>query len=108
MVNKFWLRFIETGIDTQRDLEEPRYLEILKSLITLGADINLGDSDGKTLLMKSAISGNLKTVTLLLNQPTINVNIVDKDQQNVLMLAARENQIKVVKRLLMRPEVNLK
>ncbi|MEW9824442.1 MAG: ankyrin repeat domain-containing protein [Candidatus Symbiodolus clandestinus] len=107
MVNRFWLRSIETMNAAQKILGKYKYLEILKTLIDLGADVNQISSDGRTLLMKAAISGNLKIVILLLKQSTININIIDKNQQNALMLAARENQREVVERLLMRPEVNL-
>ncbi|XP_044586748.1 uncharacterized protein LOC123266525 isoform X2 [Cotesia glomerata] len=60
-------------------------VEMMKLLIKHGADINAGDEDGITPLMKAAVeSNNSASRRLLLSQPFIEINSLTDDKRSCL------------------------
>lgn len=73
--------------------------EQLRKVLDSGVDINTGDEDAETALMKAADKGNLYAVKTLIAAGA-NVNQSDEDAETALMKAADEGHTEVVKALL--------
>lgn len=77
------------------------YLEILKLLQTLGADLCAAKLDGKNPLHEAAMGGHHELVSFF---KTVNANLIDttdNDGNTALMLAAQEGHFSTVKSLLL-------
>ncbi len=67
--------------------DKENHLLIIKDLINAGADLNLVDNNGTTLLMRAVQTGCNKIVSLLLENGA-NINLVNKDGATALIWAA--------------------
>lgn len=72
---------------------------IVKLLIDRGADVNIPDSDGLTILMLAA-EQNWTIVAQLLIHNNVNLDVAHDDGQTALMMAAAEGNIDIVKLLI--------
>nr|XP_055025036.1 KN motif and ankyrin repeat domain-containing protein 3 isoform X2 [Misgurnus anguillicaudatus] len=73
-------------------------LEMVRSLIDCGANVNIQDDEGSTALMCASEHGRVEIVSLLLVQPSCDISIVDNDGSNALSIAldASHNDIAVL------------
>lgn len=74
-------------------------LEQLKTLIKNGIDVNVGDKDNDTALIKATWYGNVDIIKFLIESGA-NVNLSNNDGETPLMNAAENADINVVKILL--------
>eukprot|EP01084_Bolivina_argentea_P018415 34291_1 len=103
------------NVDTDRNgnsflltVQENNYIECMKLLIEMGADLNIQDKNGKGALIFAIIEGNLEVLKLLIENGA-NINITDKHGITPLMAAVLSRQINCVKMLVEHnANVNLK
>jgi len=88
--------------ETLSFMYSPKQLDSLKAMIEGGADPNVTDDDGMTLLMTASKFGDayLEIVKYLLSVPTVNINAVDVSGNTALMFAAYAGYPDVVNYLL--------
>lgn len=78
-----------------------RDLELVKSFIDAGADINQADENGQTLLVYSATAGHIEIVELLLDRGA-NIDHIGAARNTALTWSALQGHTEVVKLLLNR------
>lgn len=82
--------------------------EMVAFLISMGADVNLQDSEGKTALMLASWAGN-KEIAFLLVDNRAYVNLADKEGKTALMIALRETNGDIAKFLISKgANINIK
>ncbi|XP_059139285.1 serine/threonine-protein phosphatase 6 regulatory ankyrin repeat subunit B-like [Physella acuta] len=74
------------------------YIEIVKLLVSSGADVNLVDEDGSSLLIKAVQSKQMEIVKFLLEK-SVNIDQADDSQSTALHYACRSNSLEIVKLL---------
>jgi ankyrin repeat protein len=74
-------------------------LDMIKLLVTAGANVNLSDNKGQTAIIHACRSGNSENVTLLLDSKA-DPNSVDDVGETALMLATQADNLNLVKALL--------
>ena len=72
---------------------------MIKTLLERGADVNKGDRNGKTALMRAAEDGHIETIECLLNNAYVAINQRTQEGLTALMFAVRgqENNEDIVK-----------
>lgn len=76
-------------------------LEVMRTLIQLGADVNSRDGSGKTALMWAIDNGHTSTARFLLDRGSV-VDLQANDGWTALMFAARAGQVAVLRDLISR------
>ncbi|XP_059139289.1 serine/threonine-protein phosphatase 6 regulatory ankyrin repeat subunit A-like [Physella acuta] len=74
------------------------YIEIVQLLVSSGAEVNLVDKDGSTLLIKAVQSKQMEIVNFLLEKK-VNIDQVDDSQSTALHYACMSNSLEIVKLL---------
>lgn len=82
-------------------------LEVLKTLLVAGANINKRDDYNLTPLHHASMRGNIRLVQYLVQQPNIVLNCPDKQGSTPLHIAATYGHVEVVK-ILMEAKVNVR
>ncbi|XP_067653810.1 poly [ADP-ribose] polymerase tankyrase-1-like [Haliotis asinina] len=59
--------------------EESGYIDVVKLLVSQGADVSLVDVDGRNILHYASFSGDLETVKLILSLRVLNINARTND-----------------------------
>ncbi len=72
---------------------------VVKELVSAGADINRGDSDGYTALMAASSVGNLEMVMLLINNGA-HLNAATRSKRTALHFARENGHLNIVTALL--------
>ncbi|XP_038650606.1 KN motif and ankyrin repeat domain-containing protein 1-like [Scyliorhinus canicula] len=67
-------------------------INMVKALLTYGANVNIQDDDGSTALMCASEHGHVEIVKLLLAQPGCNAALTDKDDSTALTIALQAGQ----------------
>lgn len=62
-------------------------MDMVKALLTCGADVNIQDDEGSTALMCASEHGHVEIVKLLLAQPGCDATLSDNDESNALSIA---------------------
>jgi ankyrin repeat protein len=78
---------------------QERRIQLIKRLLAEGADCNAVDEEGDTPLMRACQLEQEEIVTLLLEQPSIDICIRD-DQESALVYAVRAGAFTIVEKLL--------
>jgi hypothetical protein len=74
-------------------------MEIVNALLKYGADVNVPDDDGATVLMRALRGGSVDLVNALLHH-TPNLGLHDKNNDSALAYAIRSGDIALVRRVL--------
>lgn len=74
--------------------------DVVKALINRGANPNVADDDGRTLLMHAAGQDDPTTVQVLLSEPEIDIDVKTHDGATALWIAAFNGGADIVKMLL--------
>ncbi|XP_059139290.1 serine/threonine-protein phosphatase 6 regulatory ankyrin repeat subunit C-like [Physella acuta] len=72
------------------------HIEIVKLLVSSGADVNLVDEDGSSLLIKAVLSKQMKIVNFLIEKK-VNIDQADDSRSTALHYACRSNNLEIVK-----------
>lgn len=96
-LNKSWF-FTWREVDFEKDTEE-EILEKVQELLESGADINVFDEYGDTILMHAAAYGKARVVEYLIAQGA-DINLMDDDNDNALIMAAYSGHANVVEILM--------
>ena len=75
------------------------YLNIVKELIRVGADLNLPDQDGDTPLMMACREGHIDIFRELINAGA-DITIRNNDGDNVFIVACNSGQDEILKEIL--------
>lgn len=81
--------------------------EILKILLDLGANVNIGNSDGRTPLLQATYRGDLEAIEILLGRPDIDLYAKDRRGFTALHVAARQGRLETVGLLLSNRRLNI-
>uniref|UniRef100_UPI00398EF656 KN motif and ankyrin repeat domain-containing protein 1-like n=1 Tax=Pristiophorus japonicus TaxID=55135 RepID=UPI00398EF656 len=71
-------------------------INMVKALLSYGANMNIQDDDGSTTLMCASEHGHVEIVKLLLAQPGCNTALTDKDGSTALAIAQQAGQKDIV------------
>ncbi|XP_078417732.1 KN motif and ankyrin repeat domain-containing protein 4-like [Cetorhinus maximus] len=71
-------------------------INMVKALLSCGANMNIQDDDGSTALMCASEHGHVEIVKLLLAQPGRNTALTDKDGSTALTIALQAGQKDIV------------
>ncbi|XP_059139288.1 serine/threonine-protein phosphatase 6 regulatory ankyrin repeat subunit C-like [Physella acuta] len=74
------------------------HIEIVKLLVSSGADVNCIDEDGSTLFIKAVQSKQMEIVKFFLEKK-VNIDQADDSQSTALHYACRSNSLEIVKLL---------
>jgi ankyrin repeat protein len=72
---------------------ENGHAQIIKALLTAGANVNLVDTDGRNAMMQAARQGQAESVQALLTAPDIQINQVDNYGENALLFSLRKKSV---------------
>ena len=75
------------------------YIEIMKLLISFGADVNFRNNNGETALIWAAHNGHSEAVNILIENDA-NLDLQDEDGETALIVASKTGQADIVKKLL--------
>lgn len=81
--------------------------ELVRLLITAGADVNAADTDKQTLLYLASSRGDGEIAKILLESPDIGVNKAQEDGWAPLHVAAYNGKAEIVKKLLAAPGIEV-
>ncbi|XP_078074420.1 KN motif and ankyrin repeat domain-containing protein 1-like isoform X2 [Mustelus asterias] len=71
-------------------------INMVKALLSYGANMNIQDDDGSTALMCASEHGHVEIVKLLLAQPGCDTALTDKDGSTALTIASQAGQEDIV------------
>lgn len=77
----------------------PEYKELMKTLVTAGANPNALNSKSETCLFDHVREGNIDTIKFLLNECGIDKNIVNQEGVGVIQIADQAGNIDVIQLL---------
>ena len=78
---------------------ENKYFDIIKLLLEKGADVNITDQSGNTLLMRSVYYGEVDAVRIIL-EFNPNLDVINEQNWSALYIAVEKHNIDIVKLLL--------
>ena len=81
--------------------------DCLKLVLSMGADPNARDSEGKTPLMYTVQDGNARCTALLLRHPNIDVNKACPGGETPIFLAVENGNVDIVALLIKASEVDV-
>ncbi|QVK19175.1 ankyrin repeat domain-containing protein [Mycoplasmatota bacterium] len=81
-------------------------LDIIKKLVSKGADINYKGEDGYNCLMSSIMGMQTETITYLLNLPNLDINAVNDYGQTALHLCVEYTNVEAVDILLQNSSID--
>jgi len=83
------------------------YVHIVKKLVEFGSNVNAQNKYGETSLIKSAESGHIEVVDVLLNTPDLKINVQNGYGNTALSRAILRNQFDVFCALMRRSDIDL-
>ncbi|KND87468.1 putative ankyrin repeat protein, partial [Tolypocladium ophioglossoides CBS 100239] len=92
--------YVEGTLHRNTALHYASSVEIIQLFIDAGADLNIQNRTGETMLADAAQTGNDASVALLLSEDSIDVNPTDNDDMTPLMWAAEYGYVAVVELLI--------